>query len=100
MYSMAINAPVRATAPRNVVPAYRTLSQCVIIVPGCITQDRIDISANVIPLEFLAIALRLRTWPRRATNTVTNESSIVFAKAAHNREAVLGASFPGLEVIL
>lgn len=70
------------------------------MVPGCITQDRIDISAIVIPLDRLAIALRLRIWPRNVTNTVTKDSSILFAIAAHNREAVLGASFPGLEVIL
>lgn len=100
VYSVAINAAVKAIAPRDVVPAYLTLSQCVIMVPGCITQDRIDISAIVIPFDRLAIALRLRTWPRNVTNTVTKDSSILFAIAAHNSEAVLGASFPGLEVIL
>lgn len=62
------------------------------------TQFRIVISARVTPLAFLTKALRERTWPRKATKTVTKDISMVFAINVHNSVAVEGAIFhPSLE---
>ena len=58
------------------------------------TQVRIVISAIVIPRELLARDLRLSTWPKNVTKTVTKESSIVFAKRAKTVEAVDGGKLP------
>lgn len=45
-------------------------------------------------------ALRLSTWPKNATNTVTNDSSIVLAKRADNNDAVDGDSPPSVPIRL
>jgi hypothetical protein len=63
------------------------------------TQFLIVISASVIPLDDLAKALRLSTWPTNVTNTVTNDISIVFANKAVRTDAVEGC-MPLLEEIL
>ncbi len=47
-----------------------------------------------IPFEFLMKARRLRTWPKKATKTVTKDSSIVLAKRAQSNDAVEGARPP------
>ena len=39
-------------------------------------------------------ARRLSTWPRNATKTVTNDSSMVLAKRAQSSDAVEGAKPP------
>lgn len=91
---MAINAAAREIAPKSENAAFRTVNQCVIIVPGCMTQVRIDISAIVNPSDFPLNALLLRTCPIIPTKTVTNDSSMVFAIAVHSRDAVAGGSLP------
>ena len=58
------------------------------------TQVRIVNSATVIPSEFLTRDLRLKTWPRKLTNIVTKDNSIVFAKPANKIEAVDGVNEP------
>ena len=52
------------------------------------------ISAIVMPFEFVTMARWLRTWPRKLTKTVTNESSMVLANAAQSRDAVDGVRGP------
>lgn len=80
---MATSVASRDAMPKIVHPAYLIVCPCVIIVPGCITQARIVISAiEIPPLAFLANALLLNTWPRKATKTVTKDSSMLLAKAA------------------
>jgi len=64
------------------------------IKPGCITQVLIDISAIVMPFEYLAMDLLLKAWPKNPTKTVTNDNSIVFANKAVSRDAVEGLNAP------
>ena len=73
---------------------------CVNKVPGCITHARIDISAILIPLEFLINALLLSTWPRKATKTVTKDNSIDLAMTAQSKDASAGVSVPFKEIFL
>lgn len=49
VYSKAMSAAVSEIIPKNDRPACLTFSQCVIKVPGCIIQPRIDISEIVTP---------------------------------------------------
>ena len=62
-------------------------------------HDRIDISPMVIPLEFLEMARRVRTCPRKATKTVVNDNSMLLANAAQSREAVDGGRLLSLEIL-
>ena len=77
-----------ASPPRKLSAAYRTVSQWVIMVPGCMIHDLIDISAIVIPFDLFTSALLLSTCPRKATKTVTYDNSILLAKKANSSEAV------------
>lgn len=78
--------------PRMDNPAKRIVCPCVNKVPGCITHARIEISAILIPLEFLINALLLSTWPRKATRMVTKDISIVLEMAAQSKDAPAGVS--------
>ena len=91
---MATRAAIRETMPRKVAPACAICSQWVIMNPGWMTHVRIESSAIVTPLLALINDLRLRTWPRNETKTVTKDNSIVFAKRANTMEAVAGVKEP------
>lgn len=94
VYSIAISAANSENTPRKENAAYRIVYHCVIIVPGCMTHARIDISAMVIPLGLWANAFLLRTCPRKVTKTVTNDNSIDFANAVQRSDAVAGVILP------
>jgi hypothetical protein len=95
---MPIKAAVNAIIPSTVNAAWPTLPGWVRSVPGCMIHERMDISAMVMPLDFLANALRLRTWPRKATKTVVKDNSMLFANAAQSKEAVDGEKLLPLEI--
>jgi hypothetical protein len=58
----------------------------------------IVISAMVIP-ALVAMALLVRTWPIKATNTVTKDSSIVLAKMAVRTLAVDRSIEPPADIV-
>jgi hypothetical protein len=67
------------------------------MVPGCMIQVRIDISANVTPLAFSNLnALRARAWPTKETTTVTKANSTSLASAEVKKAAVDGVMSPPL----
>jgi hypothetical protein len=55
---------------------------------------RIVNSGMVTPREAFTIDLRLRTCPRKVTNTVTKDNSIVLANKANRVDAVDGVKDP------
>jgi hypothetical protein len=63
-------------------------------------QLRILISARVTPLDSLLNALRDRTCPKNATNTVTKDSSINFPKSCVRTLAVAAVSEPLVWIVL
>ena len=94
VYSIDISAANSEIAPRKVNAAYRTVCHCVIIVPGCMTHARIDISAMVMPLDWLFTAFLLKTCPKKDTKIVTNDNSMLLARAAQRSDAVAGDILP------
>ena len=61
-------------------------------------HDLNDISAIVMPLDFFTNARRLSTCPRKVTNTVTKDSSMLLAMAAAIKDAVAGVNLPLLTI--
>ena len=61
VYNIPMKAAVNDIIPRKVRPEYLIFSQWVIMVPGCIIQLRIDMSAMLMPVDFFESDLRLNT---------------------------------------
>lgn len=95
---MAINAAIKATKPSIENAEIPTFSQWVSRVPGCMIQERMFMSAMVMPLELVLNALRVSTCPRKATKTVVKDNSMLFANAVKSSDAVDGGSLPSLEI--
>lgn len=100
MYSIAKAAAAKETKPRKLMPAYRTLSQRDIIVPGCMIQLLMLSSARVTP-EWRPVldALLDRSCPIIAMMTVTNDISMVLASMVVIKAAEDGFSLSLVPII-
>lgn len=98
---MVASAAMKVRTPSGDRTVERIAPNRVSIVPGCITQERISISARVTPrpLDFIK-ARRQSTCPRKATNTVANDISMVLAKSAVSSAALAEVRTPCVLIYL